>query len=54
MQVSSEKSLLLSSSSSLEFEELIRNLDEDERDEAERNRATGFNIFMAVTENKNS
>lgn len=48
MQDSSEKSLLLSSPSSLELEDLIKNLDEDERDEAERNKATGFNIFMAA------
>lgn len=27
---------------------MIANLAEDERDEAERNKATGFNIFMAA------
>ena len=48
MQDSSEKSLLLSQSSSLELEELTINLDDDDRDEAERISATGFNIFMAA------
>ena len=48
MQDSSEKSLLLSQSSSLELEELIINLDDDDRDEAERISATGFNIIIAA------
>ncbi|KAL8168118.1 hypothetical protein V2J09_009617 [Rumex salicifolius] len=43
----SEKSLLLSYPSSLELEELTKCLDEEERDEPERNNATGFNIFIA-------
>lgn len=30
------------------IEELLKNLDDDERNEAERNKATGFNIFTAA------
>ena len=48
IQDSSEKLLLLSSPSSRELEMFIKNLDEAEREEAERIKATGFNIFAAA------
>jgi hypothetical protein len=49
MQDSSETSLLLSDPLSLEPpEEVIKNLDEEDLDEPERNNATGFSIFLAL------
>lgn len=45
---SSEQSLLLSQLASLEVEEFVKNLDEDDLDEADRIKATGFNILRAA------
>lgn len=56
MQDSSEKSLLLSEPSSLEFEAedeaLTKYLDDDDRDDVDLNNATGFNIFIASPKQK--
>jgi len=47
----SEKSLLLSSPSLEPPDELTKNLEEEERDEADRKSATGFNTFDAANKN---
>lgn len=53
MQDSSEASLLLSDPLSFEPpEDVIKNLEEEDLDEPERNKATGFNIFMAANTQK--
>lgn len=44
---SSEKQLLVSNASSLELVEPRKNREEDERDEPDRNSATGFNILAS-------
>ena len=51
MDESSDTSLLLSDRSSLEPPGVLAiNLDEEDSDEADRNNATGFNIFIAAYE----
>lgn len=45
---SSVKSLLLSQLASSFADEGVKNLDDDDLDEADRIKATGFNIFRAA------
>jgi hypothetical protein len=44
---SSEKQLFASNASSLELADPTKNREDDERDEPDRNNATGFNILAS-------
>lgn len=52
IQDSSVSLLLLSQASFVKLEEARRNLKDDERDDAERSKAAGFNILKAITQDK--